>query len=92
MVEPLACVVRGVEESWIGRGQSVAVIGTGPIGLMFVRPGPHARRPRDRGRPPPARLDKALEMGARGGRRRTGRATSAELLRQRSPDGRGPTS
>ena len=36
MVEPLACVVRGVEESWIGRGQSVAVIGAGPIGLMFV--------------------------------------------------------
>jgi hypothetical protein len=30
MVEPLACVIRGVEESWIGRGQSVAVIGTGP--------------------------------------------------------------
>jgi len=36
MVEPLACVVRGVEESTIGRGQSVAVIGVGPIGLMFV--------------------------------------------------------
>lgn len=36
LVEPLACVVRGVEESWIGRGQSVAVIGAGPIGLMFV--------------------------------------------------------
>jgi len=34
--EPLACVVRGVEESWIGRGQSVAVFGAGPIGLMFV--------------------------------------------------------
>src|SRR5260370_28885943 len=29
MVEPLACVVRGIEESWIGRGQSVAVIGAG---------------------------------------------------------------
>ena len=28
--------MRGVEESWIGRGQSVAVIGAGPIGLMFV--------------------------------------------------------
>jgi L-iditol 2-dehydrogenase len=31
MVEPLACVVRGIEESWIGRGQSVAVIGAGPL-------------------------------------------------------------
>src|SRR5260370_19467113 len=36
MVEPLACVIRGVEESWIGCRQSVAVIGTGPIGLMVL--------------------------------------------------------
>jgi L-iditol 2-dehydrogenase len=36
MVEPLACVVRGVEESGIRDGQSVAVIGAGPIGLMFA--------------------------------------------------------
>ena len=26
VVEPLACVVRGVEESWIGEGQSVVVL------------------------------------------------------------------
>jgi L-iditol 2-dehydrogenase len=36
MVEPLACVVRGVSESGIDAGQHVAVIGTGSIGLMFV--------------------------------------------------------
>ena len=36
IVEPLACVVRGVEESGIGPGVSVAVIGAGPIGQMFV--------------------------------------------------------
>ena len=66
MVEPLACVIRGVEESWIGRGQSVAIIGTGPIGLMFVAlarmRGAHvvaAGRRRER-------LDKATEMGAEG--------------------------
>ena len=91
MVEPLACVIRGVEESWIGRGQSVAVIGTGPIGLMFVAlarmRGAHvvaAGRRRQR-------LDKALEMGAeaRGGRR--ARATTwRSCCAQRSPDGRGP--
>src|ERR1051325_1134838 len=60
MVEPLACVIRGVEESWIGRGQSVAVIGTGPIGLMFVAParmrGAHVTAAGRR----PERLDKAL--------------------------------
>ncbi len=36
MVEPLACVVRGIEESGIQPGQTVAVIGAGPIGLMLV--------------------------------------------------------
>jgi L-iditol 2-dehydrogenase len=35
--EPLACVLRGVEESGIRPGDTVAVIGLGPIGLMFVR-------------------------------------------------------
>ncbi len=64
MVEPLACVVRGVEESWIGRGQHVTVIGAGPIGLMFVAlarlRGAHVTVVgRNRGR-----LDKAVELGA----------------------------
>lgn len=37
MVEPLACVMRGMEETGIREGDTVAVIGLGPIGLMFVR-------------------------------------------------------
>ncbi len=37
LAEPLACVLRGVEETGIRAGDSVAVIGLGPIGLMFVR-------------------------------------------------------
>ncbi len=37
MVEPLACVLHGVEDSGIRAGDTVAVIGLGPIGLMFVR-------------------------------------------------------
>lgn len=36
LVEPLACVVQGVEDSGLRRGQRVLVIGAGPIGLMFV--------------------------------------------------------
>ena len=36
MSEPLACVVRGLEPCRVRPGQSVAVIGTGAIGLMFV--------------------------------------------------------
>jgi L-iditol 2-dehydrogenase len=35
MVEPLACCLRGVERSGVESGQTVAVVGTGPIGLML---------------------------------------------------------
>jgi L-iditol 2-dehydrogenase len=37
LIEPLACVMRGLEETGIRPGDSVAVIGLGPIGSMFVR-------------------------------------------------------
>jgi L-iditol 2-dehydrogenase len=37
MVEPLACVLRGLEETSVRPGDTVTVIGLGPIGLMFVR-------------------------------------------------------
>ncbi len=37
MVEPLACVLRAVEETGIVEGDSVVVIGMGPIGLMFIQ-------------------------------------------------------
>jgi L-iditol 2-dehydrogenase len=36
LVEPLACVVQGVEDTRLRAGQNVLVVGTGPIGLMFV--------------------------------------------------------
>jgi L-iditol 2-dehydrogenase len=35
MVEPLACCLRGVERAGVTAGQTVAVLGTGPIGLML---------------------------------------------------------
>jgi L-iditol 2-dehydrogenase len=37
LAEPLACVLRGLEESNVRSGDTVVVIGLGPIGLMFVR-------------------------------------------------------
>jgi len=37
LVEPLACVLRGLEETGVRAGDSLAIIGLGPIGLMFVR-------------------------------------------------------
>ncbi|MCI0534829.1 MAG: zinc-binding dehydrogenase [Verrucomicrobiales bacterium] len=36
LMEPLACVVQGVDELKLKRGQRVLIIGAGPIGLMFV--------------------------------------------------------
>ncbi len=36
LVEPLACVVQGIEDARLRAGQRVLVIGAGPIGLMFV--------------------------------------------------------
>lgn len=36
LVEPLACVVLGVEDARLRAGQHVLVVGAGPIGLMFV--------------------------------------------------------
>jgi L-iditol 2-dehydrogenase len=37
LAEPLACVLRGLEETGVRPGDNLAVIGLGPIGLMFVR-------------------------------------------------------
>ena len=90
MVEPLACVVRGVEESWIGRGQSVAVIGAGPIGLMFVAlarlRGAHVTvAGRNRGR-----LDRALELGAANVIEVSPSLDLGERLKQQSHHGHGP--
>ncbi len=36
LTEPLACVVRGLEESGAKPGETMIVIGAGPIGLMFL--------------------------------------------------------
>ena len=37
MVEPLACVLRGLHETGVEIGDTVTVIGGGPIGLMFMQ-------------------------------------------------------
>jgi L-iditol 2-dehydrogenase len=37
MVEPLACVLRGIEETQIRPGDTAVVVGCGPIGLKFIR-------------------------------------------------------
>ena len=90
MVEPLACVVRGVEESWIEEGQSVAVVGSGAIGLMFValarlRGARVTVAGRNR-----ERLKRALELGAEDVVEVSPETDTAHELRRRSPGGQGP--
>src|SRR5262249_57036568 len=37
LLEPLACVLRGIEETGVAAGDTAVVIGRGPIGLKFIR-------------------------------------------------------
>lgn len=37
LAEPLACVVKGLDDTGIVAGDTIVVIGVGPIGSMFVR-------------------------------------------------------
>ncbi len=37
MVEPLACVLRGIDETAINPGDTTVLVGCGPIGLKFIR-------------------------------------------------------
>jgi L-iditol 2-dehydrogenase len=64
LIEPLACVLRGLDETAIRAGDNVAVIGLGPIGLMFVRLAKaYGARVIAIGRRK-TQLDRALQMGA----------------------------
>jgi L-iditol 2-dehydrogenase len=65
LVEPLACVMRGLEETGVKPGDTLAVIGLGPIGMMFVRMAKAVYKARviAIGRRP-SQLDRAAKMGA----------------------------
>ena len=65
LVEPLACVIRGLEETGLRSGDSVAIIGLGPIGMMFVLLAKAIYKARviAIGRRP-TQLDRASAMGA----------------------------
>jgi L-iditol 2-dehydrogenase len=64
LIEPLACVLRGIEETDVRPGDNVAVLGLGPIGSMFVRMAKiFGARVIAIGRRP-SQLDRARRMGA----------------------------
>jgi L-iditol 2-dehydrogenase len=65
LAEPLACVLHGLEECALRAGDTLAVIGLGPIGMMFVRlaKAVYGARVIAIGRRQP-QLDRAARMGA----------------------------
>ena len=65
LVEPLACVLRALEETRVHAGDTIAVIGLGPIGMTFVRlaKAVYGARVIAIGRRRP-QLDRARKMGA----------------------------
>jgi len=64
LVEPLACVVQGVEDSALQAGQSVLVVGSGPIGLMLVALAKHLGCRATLAGRGQARLETARRLGA----------------------------
>ncbi len=90
LAEPLACAVRGLDETHIHPGDTLAIIGLGPIGLMFVRLAKYAygarvfviaRRLEQ--------IDRAMLLGADEGIL-LGDATAAVEEAKRRTNGRGP--
>jgi L-iditol 2-dehydrogenase len=65
LAEPLACVLHGLEDCALRAGDTLAVIGLGPIGMMFVRlaKAVYGARVIAIGRRQP-QLDRAARMGA----------------------------
>ena len=65
LAEPLACVLHGLEDCALRAGDTLAVIGLGPIGMMFVRLAKvvYGARVIAIGRRQP-QLDRAARMGA----------------------------
>ncbi len=64
LVEPLACVVRGLDETKIQCGDNLVIMGLGPIGSMFVRLGQvYGARVIAVGRRK-SQLDRARKLGA----------------------------
>jgi L-iditol 2-dehydrogenase len=90
LVEPLACVVRGFEASRIAAGMTVAIIGTGPIGLMFAALAlKKGARVITAGRRE-GRLAAASRLGAQSVVEVAPGDDLAAMLHEESHDGRGP--
>ena len=89
LVEPVACVIHGIDASRLGDGADVLVHGAGPIGLLLTA----VLAVRGHGvvvaDPNPHRLDVAQILGARDTVEVARDSAQSERLRPRSRDGDG---
>lgn len=64
-MEPLSCVLHGIDQSGIRPGDRVAILGSGPIGLLLLQAaGTQGAGYRAVAEKNPSRLEKAREYGA----------------------------
>lgn len=89
LMEPLACAVHGVAETPIAVGDTVAVNGAGPIGLMFVRLAALRGARVIASDLSPARLEAARRLGAAETVLVRDGEDQVEAVRRLTPDGRG---
>ena len=85
LTEPLACVIQGWNDLQLQAGERVLVMGSGPIGLMFVALCARRGCPvilAGRGR---ERLAKARQLGAESVIDITGASSLVDLIRQKAP-------
>lgn len=87
LAEPVSCVINGANQFRVQPGESVMVLGTGPIGLLHVALANLAGATTILASGRPGRLEPALEMGATDAFDLTGQALTDEILSR--TDGRG---
>lgn len=87
LAEPVSCCLNGARQVGVRPGESVVVLGTGPIGLLHIALARLAGASQVLAAGRTRRLTPALELGASEAFDLTGEALTAEVLRR--TDGRG---
>jgi L-iditol 2-dehydrogenase len=86
LTEPLACVVQGIEDCKLSRGNRVLILGAGPIGLMFVAVANHLGCEVSVAGRRAVRLETAARLGAQNVIDIRGGDNLAERVRKAAPD------
>ena len=90
LTEPLACVLRGWQALQSKRSESVAILGAGPVGLLFTQLAAQAGARVTVAGKGARRLEMARACGAEEVADISGTADAAQLIRQATAEGRGP--